>query len=92
MFISESKLNVVFDVLQEILVVAIENRILRFDTTKVGRGKGYSADDPLVCPIDKLIDGVSFVGKHDGEITDLSMCQWMTSRLVSASVDGTVSF
>ncbi|XP_024966373.1 enhancer of mRNA-decapping protein 4-like isoform X2 [Cynara cardunculus var. scolymus] len=28
--------------------------------------------------------------KHDGEVTDLSMCQWMTTRLVSASVDGTI--
>lgn len=39
-----------------------------------------------------MIDGVQFVGNHDGEVTDLSMCQWMTTRLVSASVDGTVCF
>lgn len=39
-----------------------------------------------------MIDGVQFVGKHDGEVTDLSMCQWMTTRLVSASVDGTVCY
>ncbi|KAI7758390.1 hypothetical protein M8C21_001941, partial [Ambrosia artemisiifolia] len=76
---------------QEVLVVGIGNRVLRFDTTKVGRGKVYSADEPLICHVDKLIDGIQFVGKHDGEITDLSMCQWMTTRLVSASVDGTVS-
>ncbi|KAK1440178.1 hypothetical protein QVD17_06003 [Tagetes erecta] len=75
---------------QEVLVVGVGNRILRFDTTKVGRGKTYSADEPLQCPVDKLIDGIHFVGKHDGEITDLSMCQWMTTRLVSASVDGTI--
>ncbi|KAJ9551251.1 hypothetical protein OSB04_015296 [Centaurea solstitialis] len=76
---------------QEVLVVGIGKRVLRIDTTKVGRGEVYSAEEPLKCPVDKLINGVQFVGSHDGEVTDLSMCQWMTTRLVSASVDGTVS-
>ncbi|KAA8519249.1 hypothetical protein F0562_013505 [Nyssa sinensis] len=75
---------------QEILVLAIGNRILKIDTTKVGKGEEFSAEEPLKCPIDKLIDGVQFVGKHDGEVTELSMCQWMTTRLASASMDGTV--
>ncbi|XP_027164532.1 enhancer of mRNA-decapping protein 4-like isoform X1 [Coffea eugenioides] len=75
---------------QEVLVVGIGRRILKIDTTKVGRGEAYSAEEPLKCPVDKLIDGVQLVGNHDGEITDLSMCQWMTTRLVSASVDGTI--
>ncbi|KVI10269.1 WD40 repeat-containing protein [Cynara cardunculus var. scolymus] len=75
---------------QEVLVVGIGKRILRLDTTKVGRGEAYTAEEPLKCSVDKLIDGVQFVGKHDGEVTDLSMCQWMTTRLVSASVDGTI--
>lgn len=72
-------------------MVAIDNRILKIDTTKVGKGKMFSAEEPLKCPIDKLVDGVQIVGSHDGEITELSMCQWMKSRLASASVDGTVS-
>lgn len=75
---------------QEVLVVGIGKRILKIDTTKVGKGESYSADEPLNCPVDKLIDGVQFIGKHDGEVTDLSMCQWMTTRLVSASTDGTI--
>lgn len=78
--------------MQEVLVVGIGKRILKIDTTKVGKGESYSADEPLNCPVDKLIDGVQFIGKHDGEVTDLSMCQWMTTRLVSASTDGTVCF
>lgn len=65
---------------------------MRIDTTKVGKGVVFSADVPLKCHVDKMIDGVQFVGNHDGEVTDLSMCQWMTTRLVSASVDGTVCF
>lgn len=75
---------------QEVLVVGIGKRVLRIDTTKVGRGEMYSAEEPLKCPVDKLINGIQFVGSHDGEVTDLSMCQWMTTRLVSASVDGTI--
>ncbi|KFK38666.1 hypothetical protein AALP_AA3G144200 [Arabis alpina] len=75
---------------QEILVVSIGKHVLRIDTTKAGRGDVFSAEAPLQCPLDKLIDGVQIVGKHDGEVTDLSMCQWMTTRLVSSSADGTV--
>ncbi|KAI3755948.1 hypothetical protein L1987_55758 [Smallanthus sonchifolius] len=75
---------------QEVLVVGIGKRVLRIDTTKVGRGEVYSAEEPLKCLVDKFINGVQFVGSHDGEVTDLSMCQWMTTRLVSASVDGTI--
>ncbi|XP_010487082.1 PREDICTED: enhancer of mRNA-decapping protein 4 isoform X2 [Camelina sativa] len=75
---------------QEILVVSIGRHVLRIDTTKVGRGEVFSAEAPLQCALDKLIDGVQIVGKHDGEVTDLSMCQWMTTRLVSSSVDGSI--
>ncbi|XP_010252981.1 PREDICTED: enhancer of mRNA-decapping protein 4 [Nelumbo nucifera] len=75
---------------QEVLVVGIGKRVLRIDTTKVGKGEVFSAEEPLRCPVDKLIDGVQLVGKHDGEVTELSMCQWMTTRLASASTDGTV--
>ncbi|KAM1998432.1 hypothetical protein ACFX1R_006817 [Malus domestica] len=75
---------------QEVLVVGFGKRVLRIDTTKVVKGEAPSADEPFKCPVEKLIDGVQFVGKHDGEVTDLSMCQWMTTRLVSASMDGTI--
>ncbi|XP_022752987.1 enhancer of mRNA-decapping protein 4-like isoform X2 [Durio zibethinus] len=77
---------------QEILVAGIGKHILRIDTMKVEKSEVDSADvpSPLQCPIDKLIDGIQLVGKHDGEITDVSMCQWMITRLVSASTDGTI--
>ncbi|XP_054796937.1 enhancer of mRNA-decapping protein 4-like [Prosopis cineraria] len=75
---------------QEVLVVGIGKHILRIDTTKVGNGEACVAEEPLRCSVDKLIDGVQLVGKHDREVTDLSMCQWMTNRLVSASLDGTI--
>lgn len=56
----------------------------------MGRGKDFTAEEPLKCPIDKLLDGVHFVGKHDGDVTALSISQWMTTRLASASNDGMV--
>ncbi|KAK9691536.1 hypothetical protein RND81_09G202700 [Saponaria officinalis] len=75
---------------KQILVVAIGKNIFRIDALKLCKGVEFSAEEPLVCPVDKLLDGVQLVGKHDGEVTDLSMCQWMTTRLVSASKDGTI--
>ncbi|KAF7108092.1 LOW QUALITY PROTEIN: hypothetical protein CFC21_108629, partial [Triticum aestivum] len=75
---------------QEILFVGIGNCVLKIDTTKVGRGRDFSKEEPLKCSLDKLIDGVHLVGKHDGDVTDLSLSQWMTTRLASASKDGTV--
>ncbi|RZC45989.1 hypothetical protein C5167_038938 [Papaver somniferum] len=75
---------------QEVLVVAIGKHILKIDTTRVGKGQTISSDEPLKCPVEKLLDGVQLVGKHETEVTDLSMCQWMTTRLASASTDGMV--
>nr|BAK03207.1 predicted protein [Hordeum vulgare subsp. vulgare] len=75
---------------QEILFVGIGNCVLKIDTTKVGIGRDFSKEEPLKCSLDKLIDGVHLVGRHDGDVTDLSLSQWMTTRLASASKDGTV--
>uniref|UniRef100_A0A0D3GFP2 Enhancer of mRNA-decapping protein 4 WD40 repeat region domain-containing protein n=1 Tax=Oryza barthii TaxID=65489 RepID=A0A0D3GFP2_9ORYZ len=75
---------------QEILFVGVANCVLKIDTTKVGRGMDFSREEPLKCPLDKLVDGVHLVGKHDADITDLSLSQWMTTRLASASKDGMV--
>ncbi|CAD6242619.1 unnamed protein product [Miscanthus lutarioriparius] len=75
---------------QEILFVGIGNCVLRIDTTKVGRGKDFTVEEPVKCHLEKLIDGVRLVGKHDGDATDLSISQWMSTRLASGSKDGTV--
>lgn len=47
-------------------------------------------EEPVKCHLEKLIDGVRLVGKHDGDVTDLSISQWMSTRLASGSKDGTV--
>ncbi|KAG2653632.1 hypothetical protein PVAP13_1NG466100 [Panicum virgatum] len=74
---------------QEILFVGIGNCVLRIDTTKVGRGRDFAVEEPVKCHLEKLIDGVRLVGKHDGDVTDLSISQWMSTRLASGSKDGT---
>jgi enhancer of mRNA-decapping protein 4 len=56
----------------------------------VGRGRDFSTEEPLKCPLDKLINRVTAIGKHDADVTDHSISQWMTTRLASASKDGTV--
>ncbi|XP_031097091.1 enhancer of mRNA-decapping protein 4-like [Ipomoea triloba] len=76
---------------QEILVVGIGKRVLKIDTTKVGKDEVFSAEKPLRCPVDRFVEGVQLVGTHDGEVTDLSMSQLKTTTLlVSASVDGMI--
>uniref|UniRef100_A0ACD5YRP3 Uncharacterized protein n=1 Tax=Avena sativa TaxID=4498 RepID=A0ACD5YRP3_AVESA len=75
---------------QELLFVGIRNCVLRIDTTKVGKGRDFNTEEPIKCHLDELIDGVRLVGKHDGDVTDLSISQWMTTRLASGSKDGTV--
>ncbi|KAK4755116.1 hypothetical protein SAY87_008873 [Trapa incisa] len=75
---------------QEILMVAIGKHILKIDSTRVGKGGVFSTEEPMTCPLEKPIDGVQIVGEHEDVVTGLSMCQWMTTRLASASLDGIV--
>lgn len=56
----------------------------------MGRGKDFTVEEPVKCHLEKLVDGVRLVGKHDGDVTDLSISQWMSTRLASGSNDGTV--
>lgn len=72
-------------------MVGIGNCVFGIDTIKVTKGRFFSEEELIRCPLDKPIDGIYCIGKHDGDVTDLSICQWMSSRLASASKDGTVS-
>lgn len=58
----------------------------------MGRGRDFAVEEPVKCHLEKLIDGVRLVGKHDGDVTDLSISQWMSTRLASGSKDGMVCF
>lgn len=45
--------------------MGIGKSVLKIDTIKVGKGEVFSAEEPLNYPLNKLIEGVQFVGKHD---------------------------
>eukprot|EP01018_Ginkgo_biloba_P012182 Gb_24112 [translate_table: standard] len=78
---------------QDVLVVGIGKYILKLDVMRVrsaAPSSYFSAEDPLKCDIENPIEGVYCMGKHDGEVTDLSIGQWNTTRLISASKDGLV--
>ncbi|KAJ0965271.1 hypothetical protein J5N97_026409 [Dioscorea zingiberensis] len=75
---------------EEMLYFGLGNWVLKIGKIKVGRGKRFSAPKHLHYTIEKLIDGVQLIGKHDAEVTDLSVSQWMITHLVSASKDGMV--
>eukprot|EP01018_Ginkgo_biloba_P025568 Gb_04906 [translate_table: standard] len=78
---------------QDILVVGVGRYVLKIDVAKArsaARGIGLSSEDPVKCHVDSPLEGVSCMGKHEGEVTDLSISQWITTRLASASKDGMV--
>eukprot|EP01018_Ginkgo_biloba_P006544 Gb_36346 [translate_table: standard] len=78
---------------QDVLFVGVGSYVLKIDVSKtrsVARGGGFSAEDPFKCNIESLVEGVSCIGKHDGDVTDLSVCHWNMTHLASSSKDGMV--
>lgn len=76
---------------EDLIVVGMSQYVMTVDMKKVRQSAapdGFSPEQPILCPVDAPIEGVYCVGKHIGEVTDLSSSQW--TRLVSASKDGTV--
>ncbi|GLJ08252.1 hypothetical protein SUGI_0084840 [Cryptomeria japonica] len=76
---------------QDVLVVGIGKYVLKIDIVKARsatRGGGGASEEPVKFNVDNPVEGVYCMGKHDGDVTDLSISQW--TRWVSASKDGTV--
>lgn len=75
-------------------MVAIGKFVLTIDVSKARQAAppgGFVADQPIVCRVENPIEGVNVVGAHDDTVTDLSVPSFTSSRLASASEDGTVS-
>lgn len=78
---------------QDILFVGISNYVLKIDVAKTrsaAPGGGFSTEDPLKFHIESPIEGVNCIGKHEDDVTDLSICHWSVTCLASASKDGMV--
>eukprot|EP00250_Pteridium_aquilinum_P015575 c22652_g1_i1 orf=175-4566(+) len=75
---------------EDLIVVGMNKYVITVDMKKVRQcaPDGFTAEQPVLCPVDTPIEGVYCVGKHLNDVTDLSASQW--TRLVSASKDGTV--
>lgn len=79
--------------LQDVLLVGVGKYVLKIDVPKArysARSGGTSYEEPIKFHVENPIEGVYCMGKHNGEVTDLSTNQWITTRLASASKDGTV--
>lgn len=79
--------------LQEILLVGVGKYVLKIDVTKAryaARSGGTSYEEPIKFHVENPIEGVYCMGKHNGEVTDLSINQWLITHLASSSKDGTV--
>ncbi|XP_024397428.1 enhancer of mRNA-decapping protein 4 isoform X1 [Physcomitrium patens] len=78
---------------EDVLEVAIGPYVLSIDVGKVQQAAppgGFLVDQPLQCQVENPVEGVCVVGGHDGTVTDLAVPSFSTSRVASASQDGTV--
>ena len=78
---------------QDVLFVVINNYFLKIDVAKLrstAPSGVFSENDHVKCDIDSLAEGVYCIGKHDGEVTDLSIYNWGMTYLASVSKDGMV--
>lgn len=76
---------------QDVLVVGIGKYVLKIDIGKArlaSRSGGAASEEPIKFNVENPVEGVSCMGRHDGDVTDLSICQ--RTCWVSASKDGTV--
>jgi len=79
---------------QDILVVAIGKFVLRIDVGKVQQKPppgGFNGQRPIVCEVERPLEGVEVVGAHEEQVTDLAVPSFVSSHVASASQDGTVS-
>ncbi|XP_040374951.1 enhancer of mRNA-decapping protein 4-like [Rosa chinensis] len=73
----------------EVLVVWVGKRFYKLLLLKLQRVKSLLLRILLSFLLKNLLMGSNLL-VNMMEVTDLSMCQWMTTRLVSASMDGTI--
>lgn len=76
------------------LVVGIGKYILAIDINKVRLAAPpgvFNSEEPLVCSVMKLPDGINIVGEHEEDVTDLSIPLFVSNHTASASYDGLVS-
>ena len=74
-------------------MVGINKYIITIDIERVKQTaapSGFVAEEPVLCNVDRPIEGIYCSTEHEDEITDISSCYQSRSLLASASKDGTV--
>jgi enhancer of mRNA-decapping protein 4 len=81
--------------MQDLLVVAIGKYVVSIDLSRARAGAapgGFSIDQPALCTMENPLEGVTVVGIHHDTVSDLAITPYSSTRILSASQDGTVCF
>lgn len=79
--------------MQDTLLVAVGKYILSMDLKKLekaGPAGVPTTEEPVVCEMKGLVEGVTLIGQHEEEVTDLAVPLYSQSHVASASADGSV--
>lgn len=77
------------------MLVAIGKYVLSIDLIKVQQAApagGFTIDKPAVCHMKDLIEGISKIGEHEEDVTDLAIPSHSSSHIASSSADGSVRY
>ena len=77
------------------MLVAVGKYILSIDLNKVQQAApqgGFTVDKPVLCRMKDLLEGISKIGEHEEDVTDLAIPMHSSSYIASASADGLVHF
>jgi len=78
---------------QDFLLVAIGKYILSIDLNKVQQAApvgGFTTEKTAVCHMKDLIEGITIIGEHEEDVTDLAIPPHSSSHIASSSADGLV--
>lgn len=75
------------------MLVAIGKYILSIDLSKIQQAApagGFNVDKVAVCHMNDLIEGISKIGEHEEDVTDLAIPSFSSGHIASSSADGSV--
>ena len=76
------------------MLVAVGKYILSIDLNKLQQAAppGGFTVEPVLCHMNDLLEGISKIGEHEEDVTDLAIPMHSSTYIASASADGLVLF
>jgi WD40 repeat protein len=74
-------------------VVAIGKYVVTMDLGKIqtnAPAEGFSVNQPLICDLERPMDGISVLGSHEEDVSDVAVSHGSSPWIASCSLDGTV--